>query len=163
MAYFPEQYGKTVIPAMIDILDGKAYGRRAPPRSCSRQHVVINKDNIRDDLSGHAGLLTVTAASRNGVGERMTFELQARQIRKSFGGVEVLHGVDLDAVGGSVLALLGENGAGKSTLVKIIAGDYQADAGEIEVDGVGYPCSRRARHATWAWPSSSRSSRTRRR
>ena len=65
----------------------------------------------------------------------MSFELQARQIRKSFGGVEVLHGVDLDAVGGSVLALLGENGAGKSTLVKIIAGDYQADAGEVIVDG----------------------------
>ena len=65
----------------------------------------------------------------------MGFELKARQIRKSFGGVEVLHGVDLDAVGGSVLALLGENGAGKSTMVKIIAGDYQADAGEIIVDG----------------------------
>lgn len=68
----------------------------------------------------------------------MTFELKARQIRKSFGGVEVLHGVDLDAVGGSVLALLGENGAGKSTMVKIIAGDYQADGGEIVVDGTSY-------------------------
>jgi len=68
----------------------------------------------------------------------VTFELKARQIRKSFGGVEVLHGVDLDAVGGSVLALLGENGAGKSTLVKIIAGDYQADAGEVVVDGTSY-------------------------
>ncbi len=68
----------------------------------------------------------------------MTFELRARGIRKSFGGVDVLHGVDLDAVGGSGLALLGENGAGKSTLVKIIAGDYQADGGQIQVDGVGY-------------------------
>ena len=65
----------------------------------------------------------------------MTFELNAREVRKSFGGVEVLHGVHLDATGGSVLALLGENGAGKSTLVKIIAGDYQPDSGEIVVDG----------------------------
>src|SRR5918995_4480489 len=69
---------------------------------------------------------------------RMTFALQARGISKSFGGVEVLHGVDLDAVGGSVLALLGENGAGKSTLVKIIAGDYTPDAGEMVVDGVSH-------------------------
>jgi ribose transport system ATP-binding protein len=69
----------------------------------------------------------------------MTFALRATDIRKSFGGVEVLHGVDLEAVGGSVLAWLGENGAGKSTLVKIIAGDYTADAGEIVVDEVSYP------------------------
>lgn len=61
--------------------------------------------------------------------------LQARGIRKSFGGVEVLHGVDLDATEGRVLALLGENGAGKSTLVKIISGDYQADEGTIRIGG----------------------------
>jgi len=69
----------------------------------------------------------------------MTFALTAQGIRKSFGGVEVLHGVDLEATGGSVLALLGENGAGKSTLVKIIAGDYTADTGDIVIDDVAYP------------------------
>src|SRR3954453_2173344 len=56
-------------------------------------------------------------------------------IRKSFGGVEVLHGVDLDVTGGSVLALLGENGAGKSTLVRILAGDPAPDSGEIVIGG----------------------------
>ena len=50
------------------------------------------------------------------------FTLRARGIRKSFADTEVLHGVDVDIVGGRVLALLGENGAGKSTLVKVVAG-----------------------------------------
>ena len=91
----------------------------------------------------------------------MTFALTARGIRKSFGGVEVLHGVDLDATGGSVLALLGENGAGKSTLVKIIAGDYTPDGGEIVVDGVALSVADPDRGArSRASPSSSRSSRT---
>ena len=65
----------------------------------------------------------------------MSTLLQARGVRKSFGGVEVLHGVDLDAASGSVLALLGENGAGKSTLVKILVGDYTPDAGEFTIGG----------------------------
>lgn len=64
--------------------------------------------------------------------------LSVKGIRKSFGGVEVLHGVNLDATPGRVVALLGENGAGKSTLVKIISGDYQPNAGEITSAGRTY-------------------------
>jgi ribose transport system ATP-binding protein len=64
--------------------------------------------------------------------------LTARGVRKSFGGVEVLHGVDLDVAGGSILALLGENGAGKSTLVKILAGEYSPDEAQIEISGDTY-------------------------
>ncbi len=61
--------------------------------------------------------------------------LRVRGITKSFSGVEVLHGVDLDLARASVHALVGENGAGKSTLIKILSGVHRRDAGEIAVDG----------------------------
>ena len=61
--------------------------------------------------------------------------VEARQLRKSFGGVQALRGVQLAVRPGEVLALLGENGAGKSTLIKIITGFYQPDEGEILLDG----------------------------
>jgi len=67
--------------------------------------------------------------------ELKKFQLKACGLRKSFGGIEVLHGVDITVNGGEVLALLGENGAGKSTAIKILAGDYSRDAGKIEING----------------------------
>src|SRR5499426_2312348 len=64
--------------------------------------------------------------------------LEMRGITKSFAGNVVLAGVSLTARAGEVHALVGENGAGKSTLMKILAGVYQPDAGEILIDGE--PC-----------------------
>ena len=58
-----------------------------------------------------------------------------RGINKSFAGNTVLADVNLSARAGEVHALVGENGAGKSTLMKILAGVYQPDAGEILIDG----------------------------
>ena len=55
-------------------------------------------------------------------------------IRKSFGSVEALRGVDLEVRPGEIMALVGDNGAGKSTLVKSLAGALLADEGEILVD-----------------------------
>ena len=62
--------------------------------------------------------------------------LVARGITKSFPGVLALDNVDFDVRSGQVTALLGENGAGKSTLIKLMAGFYSPDRGEISVDGV---------------------------
>jgi ABC-type sugar transport system ATPase subunit len=58
-----------------------------------------------------------------------------RQIRKCFGPVEVLHGVDFEVLPGAVHVLAGENGAGKSTLINILSGVYEDFTGEIRVHG----------------------------
>jgi ABC-2 type transport system ATP-binding protein len=61
--------------------------------------------------------------------------VHVRGLRKSFGEVEVLRGVDLDVARGSIFALLGSNGAGKTTAVKILSTLLKADAGTAAVDG----------------------------
>jgi ribose transport system ATP-binding protein len=61
--------------------------------------------------------------------------LEARGIRKSFNGVEVLHGVDFTLHRGQIHGVVGQNGAGKSTLMKILNGVYSRDAGEVLIEG----------------------------
>ena len=61
--------------------------------------------------------------------------LTLRDVRKSYGTAEVLHGVSLQAESGQVVAIVGANGAGKSTLIKVLAGAEPKDSGELELDG----------------------------
>lgn len=65
----------------------------------------------------------------------MEYAVRLKGIRKAFSGVTVLEKADLLIRSGSVHAIIGGNGAGKSTLMKIVAGIYPPDAGEIWVEG----------------------------
>jgi ATPase subunit of ABC transporter with duplicated ATPase domains len=58
--------------------------------------------------------------------------LKVRNVRKSFGEKEVLHGVDIDVMRGDRLVIIGPNGIGKSTLLKIVMGQLTADDGTVE-------------------------------
>lgn len=61
--------------------------------------------------------------------------LELRNISKSFGAVQALSNVDFEVNAGEVMGLVGDNGAGKSTLIKIMAGAYIPDTGDIFVEG----------------------------
>ncbi len=61
--------------------------------------------------------------------------LEVRGIVKDFPGVKALDGVHLELRAGEIHALVGENGAGKSTMIKILAGLYRKDAGQILFEG----------------------------
>ena len=67
--------------------------------------------------------------------ERSIPLLELQGIKKRFGAVEVLRGVDLTIESGRVTALVGDNGAGKSTLIKAVAGIYPIDGGSVVWEG----------------------------
>jgi lipooligosaccharide transport system ATP-binding protein len=75
----------------------------------------------------------------------MSTVLSARGLRKSYGELEVVAGVDLEVEPGECFGLLGPNGAGKTTTLKLCLGLVDPDAGDIEL--LGEPVPRRAREA----------------
>lgn len=62
--------------------------------------------------------------------------IQIRNIKKSFGNLEVLKGVDLDIERGKVISIVGASGAGKTTLLQIMGTLDKADSGSVVIDGV---------------------------
>lgn len=62
-------------------------------------------------------------------------KLEVRDLRKSFGGNEVLHGISFSVESGNALGLLGRNGAGKTTTIRILMNVFKGNAGSVLLDG----------------------------
>lgn len=62
--------------------------------------------------------------------------IEVRNIKKSFGELEVLHGVSLTVADGEIVSIVGASGAGKTTLLQIVGSLMAADEGEVVIDGV---------------------------
>jgi len=78
----------------------------------------------------------------------MSALLEAKALRKSFGGVKAVQGISLAVPEGSIYAVIGPNGAGKSTMMNLLSGTYQPDSGELLLEGrqlAGLPAHRRVR------------------
>ena len=62
--------------------------------------------------------------------------LRVRGLRKSYGNLEAVRGIDFDVAPGEIFALIGPNGAGKTTTLRIVATILRPSAGEVVVDGI---------------------------
>ncbi len=62
-------------------------------------------------------------------------KLEVRDLSKSFGGNEVLHGISFSVESGRALGLLGRNGAGKTTTIRILMNVFKGNAGAVLLDG----------------------------
>lgn len=74
--------------------------------------------------------------------------IELRGIRAAYGGIEVLHGIDLVVPAGSIVAILGPNGAGKTTTLKVVSGTLRPTGGAVLMEGhdvTGTPADRLAR------------------
>ena len=79
--------------------------------------------------------------------------IDVRAIRKSFGSLEVLKGIDLHIDKGEVVSIVGPSGAGKTTLLQIMGTLDRPDSGSIVVDGVDISSlSQKRLSALWTNP-----------
>ena len=61
--------------------------------------------------------------------------IDVKELKKSFGDLKAVDGVDFAAVQGEILSLLGPNGAGKSTAISMLSGLLEPDAGKLSIMG----------------------------
>jgi branched-chain amino acid transport system ATP-binding protein len=66
----------------------------------------------------------------------MTFALELKDLRKSFGKTEIIRGINLHVPAGERVGIIGPNGAGKSTLFNLISGRFAPSSGEVRLNGL---------------------------
>jgi ABC-2 type transport system ATP-binding protein len=108
-----------------------------------RPRVKVAPGFERDHRSGLGGAIEVARGLPDDAGGA-SLAVSVRGLRKAYGPVEAVRGIDLKIPVGQIFALLGPNGAGKTTTVEILEGYRPRDAGEVEVLGCD-PASGRAR------------------
>ena len=67
--------------------------------------------------------------------QKMRMIISAKDIKKSYSGLQVLKGVDFSAEKGEVVAIVGASGAGKTTLLQVLGTLLTPDSGSLEIDG----------------------------
>ena len=87
--------------------------------------------------------LNISSVCRDAKMNNSSIAIQVRGLRKSYGDVEAVRGIDLEISIGEVFALLGPNGAGKTTTIEILEGYLNKSAGEVQV--LGYDPARKQR------------------
>ena len=87
--------------------------------------------------------LNISSVLRDAGMNNSSIAIQVRGLRKSYGDVEAVRGIDLEISTGEVFALLGPNGAGKTTTIEILEGYLNKSAGEVQV--LGYDPARKQR------------------
>lgn len=123
-------YGLAVIFIMVFLPEGMwGIVRSAWNRVFKQDEIVLDKIEPLD--------LDISIADSSPI-------LALRGVRKYFGGVKAVDGIDIDVTRGTVHALIGPNGSGKTTILNVLSGIYKSTAGEIRVDGE--PVTRSAPH-----------------
>jgi len=87
------------------------------------------------NTSGSKGVEAANAASTSSNSSSQGYAIELRGISKRFGAVRANKDIDLKIRPGTIHGIVGENGAGKSTLMSILYGFYQADAGDVLING----------------------------
>ncbi len=127
----------------LDRLLGLGLGRKSPDAVAPATAPVLidrqTKPRSEDAKPGHGWIENLLAETATQARQGETFVV-CRNVWKSYGGREVLRGIDFDVKRGEVVTILGPSGSGKSTLLRMINHLEPMDKGEITVDGqaIGY-------------------------